>query len=94
MSESHPQGDQHLVGYSDIIGTVTKEDNSDEEYGVEVAVSELQPTHVDRQLLSCLGSDSDRESCNSKQQPILGEEFDKGIDLVLVIKIKRKSPVK
>ena len=30
VSDSHPHGDQRHVGYSDIIGTVTEEDNSDE----------------------------------------------------------------
>ena len=43
-------GDQLLVGYSDIIGTVTEEDNSDKEDEMEIAVSESQPPHVDRKI--------------------------------------------
>ena len=43
-------GDQLLVGYSDIIGTVTEEDNSDKEDEMEIAVSESQPPYVDRKI--------------------------------------------
>lgn len=31
MSESHPYGEQQLVGYSDITVTVTKEEDTDKE---------------------------------------------------------------
>ena len=40
MRDSHPHGDWQLVGYSDIIGTVTKDDDSDEKDEMEIAVSE------------------------------------------------------
>lgn len=60
---------------------------------MEIIVSEPHSPYGDRQLVSYPNSDSDEKSCNSKQQPILDEEFDKEIDLVLVIKIKRKNPV-
>ena len=84
VSDSHLNGDQQLVGYSDIIGTVTEEDNSDEKDEMEIAVSESQPPHSDRQLVSYSDSDSSGEYCNYKQQPILDEDFDEEIDLVLV----------
>ena len=41
-------------------------------------------------ILSYPDSDSDRKPCNSKQQPILDEDFGKEIDLVLVSKQKEK----
>ena len=53
---------------------------------MEVVVSESQPPHVDQQLVSYLDSDSKREPCNSKQQPIFDKDFDDKIDLVLVSK--------
>ena len=71
VSDSHPHGDQQLVGYSDIISTVIEEENSDEEDEMEIAVSELQPSHGDRILVSYPDSDSDGEPCNSRQQPPL-----------------------
>ena len=85
-SASHLHGDQQLVGHGDIIGVVAWEDKSDEENEMEVAVSESQPPHVDQQLVSYLDSDSNREPCNSKQQPIFDKDFDNEIDLVLVSK--------
>ena len=85
-SVSHLHGDQQLVGHGDIIGIVAWEDKSDEENEMEVAVSESQPPHVDQQLVSYLDSDSNREPCNSKQQPIFDKDFDDKIDLVLVSK--------
>ena len=45
MSESHPHGKQQLVGYSDITVTVTKEEDTDKENGIEIAVSESQSCH-------------------------------------------------
>ena len=36
VSDLHHHGDQQLVGYSDIIGTVTEEDNSDVEDEMEI----------------------------------------------------------
>ena len=39
-------GDQQLVGYSNIIETVAKEYNSEKEKEMETAVSESQPPHV------------------------------------------------
>ena len=41
VSDSHPHGDQQHVGYSDIIGTVTEEDNSDENDWTKIEASEL-----------------------------------------------------
>ena len=35
VSGSHPHGDRHLVGYSDIIGTVTEEDNPSRQLHVQ-----------------------------------------------------------
>ena len=84
-STFHLHGDQQLVGHGDIIGIVAWEDKSDENE-MEVAVSESQPPHVDQQLVSYLDSDSKREPCNSKQQPIFDKDFDDKIDLVLVSK--------
>ena len=72
------------VGYSDIIGTVTEEENSDEEDEMEIAMSESRPPRGDRQLVNYLDFDSDGEPCSSKQQPILDEDFEEEIDLVLV----------
>ena len=66
VTDSHLHGDQKLVGYSDIIGTVTKRSNTDEEDEMEIPASELQPPHDDRQLVSYLDSDSNREPCSSK----------------------------
>ena len=86
VSESHPHGDQQLVGYSDIIGRVNEKDDSDEEDETEIAVSEWPPPHGDWQRESCSDSNSDREPCSSKQQSILDEDFDEKIDLVLVSK--------
>ena len=40
VSDSHPHGDQKLVVYSDITGTVTEEDYRDEEGEMGTAVSE------------------------------------------------------
>ena len=50
----------------DTIGTFTKEDNSDKEDEKKIAVSESQPPHSDRQLVSYTDSDSNGEPCNSK----------------------------
>lgn len=86
MSESHPYGEQQLVGYSDITVTVTKEEDTDKENRIEIAVSESQSCHGYWQLASYSNSESDRQCCNSKQQPILEEGFDVVIDLVLVSK--------
>ena len=86
MSDSHPHGDQQLVGYNDITGTVTQGDNSDKEDEMKIVLSESQPPHRDRQLLSYPESDSDGKPCNFKQQLILDEDFDEKIDLVLVPK--------
>ena len=86
VSESHPHGDQQLVGYSDIIGRVNEKDDSDEEDETEIAVSEWPPPHGDWQRESCPDSNSDGEPCSSKQQSILDEDFDEEIDLVLVSK--------
>ena len=83
VSDSHPHDDQHFVSYSDIIETVTKEQNSDEEDEMETAVSESQPPHGDQPLVSYPDSDSDGQHCNSKKQPILDEDVDEKIDLVL-----------
>ena len=66
VTDSHLHVDQKLVGYSDIIGTVTKRSNTDEEDEMEIPASELQPPHDDRQLVSYLDSDSNREPCSSK----------------------------
>ena len=49
VSDSHPHGDQQLVGYSNVIRIVTKEDNSDEEDEMEIAASESQSPHGKRQ---------------------------------------------
>ena len=43
VSASHPHNDQQLVGSSDIIGTVTEEDNNDEEDIVCTGVSTPPP---------------------------------------------------
>ena len=48
VSDSHPNVDQQLVGYSDVVGTVTEEDNSDKEDEMEIAVGESQLPHGDR----------------------------------------------
>ena len=40
VSHSHPHGDQKLVGYSGINGTVTKEGNNGKEDEMEIPVSE------------------------------------------------------
>ena len=69
ISNPHPHGDQQLADYSDTTGTVTKEDNSDEEDRMQTALSESQPLHGDRQLVNYTDSDSNSESCSSKQQP-------------------------
>ena len=45
VSDSHPHGDQQHKGYSDIIGAVTEEGNSDQEDEMEIAASEWQPHH-------------------------------------------------
>ena len=82
VSDSHPHGNQQLVGYNNI-GTVTDENNSGEEDEMEIAVSELQPPHSVRQFVSYPDSHGDGEPCNSKQKPIFEEDFDKEIDLVL-----------
>ena len=50
---------------------------------MEIAVSELQPPHSARQLVSYPDSHGDGEPCNSKQKPIFDEGFDKETDLVL-----------
>ena len=81
--DSHPHDNQQLVSYSDIIETVIKEQNSDEEDEMETAVSESQPPHGDQPLVSSPDSDSDGQHCNSKKQPILDENVDEEIDLVL-----------
>ena len=49
-------------------------------------MSESQPPHGDQQLVSYPDSDSDEKPCNSKQQPIIDEDFDKEVDLVKVSK--------
>ena len=67
VTDSHLHGDQKLVGYSDIIGTVTERSNTDKEDEMEIPASELQPPRDERQLVSYLDSDSDREPCSSKQ---------------------------
>ena len=86
VSELHPRGDQQLVGYSDIIETVTEENNSGRKDEIEIAVSESQSTNGDRQLVSYPDSDSDGEPCNSKEQPIFNDGFFEEIDFVLVSK--------
>ena len=50
---------------------------------MEIAVSELQPPHSVRQLVSYPDSHGDGEPCNSKQKPIFDEGFDEETDLVL-----------
>ena len=80
---SHPHDDQQLVSYGDIIETVTKEQNSDEEDEMETAVSESQPPHGDQPLVSFPNLDSDGQHYNSKKQPILDEDVDEEINLVL-----------
>ena len=45
---------------------------------------------VTLQLVSYPDSDRDREPCNSKQKPILDEDFDDETDLNLVSKQKEK----
>ena len=67
VTDSRLHGDQKLVGYSDIIGTVTERSNTDKEDEMEIPASELQPPRDERQLVSYLDSDSDREPCSSKQ---------------------------
>ena len=42
---------------------------------MEITVSESYSPHGDQQLASYPNSDSDGEPCNSKQQPILDEDF-------------------
>ena len=54
VSDLYLHGDQQLVCYGHIIGTVTEEDNSDEKDEMEIAVSESQPSYGDRQLVSRL----------------------------------------
>ena len=63
---SHLHGDQQIVHYSDIIGTITGEDNSDGEDEMEIALSKSQPPCGDGKLLSYFDSDRDRKPCNSK----------------------------
>ena len=53
---------------------------------MEIAVSESQPPHGQQQLVSYADSDSNGEPCNSKQRPILDKDFDKEIELFLVLK--------
>ena len=48
----YTHGDQQVVGYSDIIGTITKEDNNNKEDEIEIAVCESQPHHNDWQFES------------------------------------------
>ena len=67
VTDSHLHGDQKLVGYSDIIGTVTERNNTDKEDEMEIPASELQPPRDEPQLVSYLDSDSDRQPCSSKQ---------------------------
>ena len=86
VSDSHPHGDQQLIGYSNITGTFTKEDNSDKEDEMETALSESQHSHDDQQLASHPDSNSYGQPCNSKQQPILDKDFYMEIDLVLISK--------
>ena len=57
--DQHPHDDQQLVGYSDFIGKVTEEDNSDEEDEMEIAESESLSPHGDQQLVSYTDLDSD-----------------------------------
>ena len=40
VSDSNPHRNQQLVGYNDIIGIVTEEDNSEEDDKMEIAVIE------------------------------------------------------
>ena len=40
VSDSNPHRNQQLVGYNDIIGIVTEEDNSEEDDEMEIAVIE------------------------------------------------------
>ena len=40
VSDSNPHRNQQLVGYNDIIGIVTEEDNSEEDAEMEIAVIE------------------------------------------------------
>ena len=47
VSDSYPSVNLLLVSYSDIIGTVTEEDNSDEE-DMEIVVSRSQSSHGGR----------------------------------------------
>ena len=51
---------------------------------MEIAVSESQPPHGDRQLVSCPDLDSDWEPYSCKQQPFLDGDTDEEINLVLV----------
>lgn len=67
VSDLYTHGDQQVVGYSDIIGTITKEDNNNNEDEIEIAVSESQPHHNDRQFESYPNSDSGGEKCHSVQ---------------------------
>ena len=46
VSDLYPHGDQQLVCYCDIVGTVIEEDNSDEKGETEIAVSESRPPHA------------------------------------------------
>ena len=57
---------------------------------MEIAVSKSKPSHGYRQLVIYPDSDSNGESDNCKQHPILDEDFDGEIDLVLVSKEKGK----
>ena len=67
-------------------------DNSHKEDEKEIAACKSQPPHGDRQLLRQPDSNSNGESCNSKQQIVLEKDFDfdEGTELVLVLKKKRK----
>ena len=49
------------MGYSDIIGTVTEEDNNVEEDEMEIALSEMQTSHGARQFVRYPDSDSEEE---------------------------------
>ena len=40
---------------------------------MKIAVSELQPSHGDQQLVSYPNSESNGDPCNSKQQTVLYE---------------------
>ena len=70
------------------------EDNSQKEDEMEIAESESQPSHGDQQFVSYPNENSDRGSCNSKQEAILDKDFDEGNRFSFSIKIKRNMPVK